>query len=159
MMNLKLIGRDVVSEERTDTAPLARGVESHAQESGAASVSGNSDAPHQTATDRLRSGVRKLAFMESAKLFSLALHLTGASQSDVAAAVDVSTTKVGKWVRGEATIPADAVRILLHRLPPVGIEILYLCAADLPVNRLDTLVRRLNQLLEQRLQVKGRTHL
>jgi hypothetical protein len=151
---LKLVEGEV---GRTDTTPAARSVESHGAESGAATVSGNSNAGHQTATDRLRSSVRKLAFMESAKLFSLALHLTGASQSDIAAAVDVSTTKVGKWVRGEATIPADAVRILLRRLPPVGVEILYLCAADLSTDVLALLVQRLNQLLSQRREVKSCT--
>ncbi|WP_438029136.1 hypothetical protein [Sorangium sp. So ce233] len=136
-------------------APTMGDVANHVAESGAAGSAGNADHRPETTTERLRSRMRRLDFMASAELFSLALHLTGASQADVAAAADVSKTLVGKWCRGEATIPADVVRLLLRRLTPVGIKILYLCAADLPLDGLAQLVQELNQLLRQRLEVKG----
>lgn len=101
-------------------------------------------------TEQLHSKQRKLRIRETAGILGVSLDVTGSTYGDLAAAVDCSESRVGQWVRAEASVPSDVVLVMSERLPEPVAEILYRVAEKLPWGVFDALVDRLMALRARR---------
>lgn len=118
-------------------------------------LAARADAAHAKAasrrlTERLHSKPRKLHIGETAGILGVALDVTGSTYGDLAAAVDCSESRVGQWVRAEASVPSDVVLAMSDRLPEPVVEILCRVAERLPLSVFDVLVDRLVALRQLR---------
>ncbi|WP_437310130.1 hypothetical protein [Sorangium sp. So ce388] len=136
---------------RLAAAPPSSGVDhiDVAQLAAAAAVA-HTKAASIRLTEQLRSKPRKAHIRETAGILGVSLDVTGSTYGDLAAAVDCSESRVGQWVRAEASVPSDVVLVMSERLPEVVVEILCEVAKRLPRAVFDALVDRLVALRQQR---------
>ncbi|XXX79284.1 hypothetical protein WMF30_10965 [Sorangium sp. So ce134] len=140
-----------VGLERLAAAPPNSGVDHiDVAQLAARAATAHAKAASRRLTERLHSEPRKLRLQETAGILGVSLDVTGSTYGDLAAAVDCSESRVGQWVRAEASVPSDVVLVMSERLPEPVVEILYRVAERLPMAALEALTNRLVALVDRR---------
>lgn len=136
---------------RLAAAPPSSGVEHiDVAQLAADAAAAHAKAAARRLTEQLHSKQRKLRVCETASILGVSLDVTGSTYGDLAAAVDCSESRVGQWVRAEASVPSDVVLVMSERLPEPVVEILYRVAERLPMAALEALANRLVALVARR---------